>query len=246
MTARDRMVLTVVVAVAALAAFWFLLLSPKRDEAKSLDGQIATTQSQLSSAQASIAQSQVAARSYPSSYATLARLGKAVPTDPQVPSLVYELNSAAQSQSVAFQSIQATGATNPASGPPAAASAAQALAGGLQPMPFTFTFNGDFFRLATFFRRIDALVVSRAQRLDVSGRLLSVDSLSLQPGPGGFPRISAQVQATAFLLPQQALPALPVGVAAAGRASPSPRPSTGSRSGGLPRLPAASISGATP
>jgi len=101
MTARDRMVLSVVVAVPALAAFWFLLLSPKRDEAKSLDGQIGTTQSQLSSAQASIAQSQVAARSYPSSYATLARLGKAVPTDPQVPSLIYELNSAAQSQTVA-------------------------------------------------------------------------------------------------------------------------------------------------
>lgn len=131
MTARDRMVLSVVVAVPALAAFWFLLLSPKRDEAKSLDGQIGTTQSQLSSAQASIAQSQVAARSYPSSYATLARLGKAVPTDPQVPSLIYELNSAAQSQTVAsgsqgvpesqgvaFEGIQAAGASNPGSASP--------------------------------------------------------------------------------------------------------------------------------
>ncbi|MDQ1700846.1 MAG: hypothetical protein QOF57_98, partial [Frankiaceae bacterium] len=41
MTSRDRIVVIVVGAVAALAAFWFMALAPKRDEAKAIRDKVA-------------------------------------------------------------------------------------------------------------------------------------------------------------------------------------------------------------
>ena len=132
MTARDRMVLSVVVAVSPR---WRRSGScccrpsatrPSPSTARSARRSPSSPRPRLRSPKA-----RSPARSYPSSYATLARLCKAVPTDPQVPSLIYELNSAAQSQTVAsgsqgvpesqgvaFEGIQAAGASNPGSAPP--------------------------------------------------------------------------------------------------------------------------------
>src|SRR5205823_3767076 len=50
MTTRDRLVIVVVLLVAALAGFWFLALGPKRKEAADLDAQIATQTQQLTTA----------------------------------------------------------------------------------------------------------------------------------------------------------------------------------------------------
>jgi hypothetical protein len=65
-------------------------------------------------------------------------------------------------------------------------------------MPFTFTFDGSFFKLSDFFRRLENFVSVSNQRVNVTGRLLTLDSLTLQPTE--FPKISAQVGATSFLV----------------------------------------------
>jgi hypothetical protein len=72
---------------------------------------------------------------------------------------------------------------------------------GLPTMPFSFTFQGGFFRLSDFFARLDALIRAGKNGVDARGRLLTVDGLSLSASPKGFPNMTATVAATAFLVP---------------------------------------------
>lgn len=106
MTARDRTVVTVIAALVLVAASWFLLLAPVRKDAKALDGQITTARSRLTAAQAIVTQGETAKAAYRADYAAVSRLGKAVPADDDVPSLVVQLESAADRSHVDFRSIE--------------------------------------------------------------------------------------------------------------------------------------------
>ena len=55
-------------------------------------------------------------------------------------------------------------------------------------MPFTFGFKGSFFELGKFFNRLDRFVAVKSSGLDVTGRLLLLNSITLSPGRGeGLP-----------------------------------------------------------
>ena len=125
MTGRDRMVLMVVAVVALFGAFFFLAVSPKRAEVKAVDTKIAAAQQRLDAARTSVATAQQAKRDYDTDYAAVARLGKAVPLDDNVPSLIYQLQSSAQGSKVDFRSLklESTGST-PAPAAPAVTAAA--------------------------------------------------------------------------------------------------------------------------
>ncbi len=136
MTARDRTVLTVVAALALVAAAWFLLLAPVRKDAKALETQITTAQSRLTAAQALVSQGEAAKTAYRADYAAVSALGKAVPADDDVPSLVVQLESAADRSRVDFRSIElAMGGGAPAAAPPAAQVAAVGAAEKGKPAP---------------------------------------------------------------------------------------------------------------
>jgi type II secretory pathway pseudopilin PulG len=229
-TGRDRLVAVVVGLLAAVVASWLLVISPKRDEASKLQTQIHGLQSSLSSAQSQVAAGEGARNAFRSSYAAMVRLGEAVPTDDNVPSLIYQIQSAANKAGVDFRGLTlnpagpggaaapaptgTTGATGPTgtTGATGAAGAVGAVGAVLPPgagvgpagfpiEPFTFTFQGNFFHLADFFGRLQRFVVANARHVSVSGRLLSLDAISLSPGPAGFPQIAATVSATTYLLP---------------------------------------------
>ena len=222
MTARDRTVLLVVVAFAALAGFWFGVLAPKRDQVKKVEAELATQQGRLDKARAGESAAQSARAHYDSDYATVARLGKAVPTDDDVPSLVYQLESAAVGSKVDFRSLKltpgapsATATAGGAAGGAAASGAAgatQADAATLPPgssvgsagfptMPFSFVFDGSFVSMQRFLRNVDRFVRLQDGQVMVSGRLLTVDGISLTAGREGFPSVKATLTATAYLLP---------------------------------------------
>lgn len=129
MTARDRTVLMVVGLIAVVAAFWFLLLAPKSDDVKSLKDQITVAQTRLQTAQTSLAGAQAAKANYRKDVATVARLGKAVPADDDIPSLVYQLQRASVLSNVAWGSIQLTGTGAATTAPPAASTATGQVAG---------------------------------------------------------------------------------------------------------------------
>jgi hypothetical protein len=237
-TARDRIIIVVVLMAAALAGFWFVGLAPKRKEAADLRSQIDAANQQLSQAQEAASHARHAKARYNADYGQTATMGKAVPKSDALPSLLYQLQSAADNARVDFRSLKVSGggqapaaatpasnATNlgnaangssssstsssPAQGSPATAT--QAVTSTLPPgasvgsagfptMPFSFVFDGSFFDMEQFLRKVQQFVRVDGDRVDVSGRLLSVDGFALSAGPRGFPDVKANISATAYLL----------------------------------------------
>lgn len=211
MTQRDRIAVLVILLAVGVAAFWMGVLGPKRSEAAKLGQEVAKERTRLEKAKADLTTYKAAREDYKVNYATVARLGKAVPEDDDVPSLVYQLDSTAGKTDVDFHAIQVKGGAAPSSAPtaPATAGATAALPpgasvgpAGFPTMPFSFTFDGNFRRLHTFFGRLEQFIQSSKQQIAVSGRLLTIDGISMAAAPSGFPRVRASVTATAYLIPR--------------------------------------------
>jgi hypothetical protein len=79
---------------------------------------------------------------------------------------------------------------------------------GFPTMPFEFTFHGSFAEMQELLRSLHGFVRVNGDDVAVSGRLLTVDGISLVPTT--FPQVTAKIEATAFLLPadQTATPAV--------------------------------------
>jgi hypothetical protein len=235
---RNSMLIAVVAVVAVIGAYWMLVLSPQREEAVKLDGQITKQQSALATAEADLATYEAAQKHYKANYSMVARLGKAVPADDDVRSLLVQVNAAAKRAGVDFRTINISGSggaptTGPAAAPksttPPPPGASTVGTAGFSTMPFTFNFKGSFFQLGKFFNRIDKFVAVRNGGLDVTGRLLLLNSITITPdAERGFPHLTADVTANSYLLPPTegltagATAAGPTGAAAAGGATPSP------------------------
>jgi type II secretory pathway pseudopilin PulG len=209
MSSRDRTVLAIVCVLAAILAPWLLVVQPKRDQAAKLQSQVNAAQSRLDAARTTLAAGGVARAAFAKSYTTLVRLGEAVPTDDNTPSLIYQLQAAAKATSVDFQSLTFNATSSGASAAPASAGASTAPLppgatvgpAGFPIEPFTFTFTGNFFHLANFLGRLQRFVVAGNQHLSVSGRLMTLNAITLGPGTAGFPHITATISATTYLLP---------------------------------------------
>jgi hypothetical protein len=136
------------------------------------------------------------------------RLGKAVPSGQEVPSLIYELSQASNQKSVDFSSIVASSGSGSSS---ASATAATAAAGGLTMMPFTFVFNGSYLDLYHLFQQLNQFTTrTTSGGLQVSGRLLTIQSVKLAPLAGAGAEspsaknageLSGTITATAYVLP---------------------------------------------
>jgi Tfp pilus assembly protein PilO len=271
MSRRDRIVVSVLAGAVAVAAFWFFGLAPKRKAIAAADGRIAAQEQRLEQAQTVLVGAQSAKRGYPAAYAAVARLGQAVPTDDNMASLVYQLQSVADGAKVKFRSIKlggssssaasaatpatpstATGTgtgtgTGTASGGAspsgsstgtAAAPASQVAASALPPgavvgtagfatLPFSFVFEGSFLDMQRFLARVDSFVRVQGKDVKVSGRLLTVDGISLASGTDGATTVKATIAATAYLTPKDSAAGAATGATgAAGAAGATPSTAT--------------------
>ena len=227
MTGRDRIVLIAIVVIAVIAGGWVLIVSPKRDEAKKVEAKVTAAQSELSSAESSLASARSAQAQYASSYAAVVNMGKAVPASQEVASLVYQLEEASNARNVEFNSIISGGGGSSGSSATSTTPTPATATAGFTQMPFTFVFNGGFFDLEHLFRQLTAFTTHRGPKgLEVSGRLLTIQSVKLAPEsgtPGKAPKLSGTVSATAYVLPAgQSL--------TAGATPNSPAPASGSSS----------------
>lgn len=107
-TARDKKILLVLLALAAVAGYWFLLLGPKREAASQAAGELAAQEERHDAAAAQLAQLEASRSNYASDYTTLVRLGQATPSDVDTPSLIVQLERAARGTGISFDRI-ATG-----------------------------------------------------------------------------------------------------------------------------------------
>jgi Tfp pilus assembly protein PilO len=243
-TARDRILLSVVATLAAVAAFWFLVLAPKREQAAAADAQLAAQQQRLDRSRTLLVNAQSAKRRYAADYAEIVRIAKAVPGDDDTASLLYQLQSIADGARVHFDSMKLTaagaagtsasplatgaptagtasssgtssaassGAGGSAAGAPAAPATQVAAAAlppgavvgtaGLATMPFSFVFEGRYLDMQRFLADVDRFVAVDGGRIDVRGRLLTVDGLALTTSPDAHGLVKASITATAYVAP---------------------------------------------
>ena len=205
--------------VAGIAtAFWMLALSPKREEASKLTKQVELLEASLTQHEAEAATAEAARESFPADYRRLVVLGKAVPGDDDTASLLVQVNRIAERADVSFRDLQLNPTSDSseevvplsASGTISATEAEASLlplgAGigpaGLAVMPYTLTFDGDFFEIADFIKGLDSLVATSNGEVAVDGRLMTVDGFNLAPHPdGGFPALVATFSVTTYLTP---------------------------------------------
>jgi Tfp pilus assembly protein PilO len=139
LTDRDRKIMIALVPVVVLVAYWFLLLAPKREAAATAAQELTTQQQRLDDARAQLDAAQGAKQSFDHSYAQIVRLGKAIPSTVDMPSLLVQLDAAAAGTGIRFTKI-ATGdrvaaatpapATPPAAGSESGTTPTPAAAGG--------------------------------------------------------------------------------------------------------------------
>jgi Tfp pilus assembly protein PilO len=241
MTARDRLVLAGVAALAILGVVWVLLVSPERKTARTLATEVGAASAQLATVQGEAANARLAQARYSSAYTSVVNLGKAVPPSEEVPSLIYQLAQATNEKHVEFNSITA-GAEGAAASSSATATPAAALTTFTQ-MPFTFVFNGGFSDLYHLFLQMDKATVRTASGgLQVSGRLLTLQGVKLEPtaeSKGSSQELTGTITATAYVLPaEQGL--------TAGATAASPAPASGATSASSTTTSTSSSSSPTP
>jgi hypothetical protein len=178
MKPRDRLVVSVLVAAAALAAIWIGVVSPKRNDASQLGSKLTLAQSQLGAAQAQLASAKAAESSYPENLRVVKSLYKAVPSNTAVPRLLVALDKSSHYKRVDFKVITVAASTSGSAG----ASGASALPAGLSPVGFTFTFNGGYIALQHFLGSISRYTLLKGNTVVAHGRLLTIQSVALSPG----------------------------------------------------------------
>jgi len=215
---NTNLMIAAMLVIAALATFfWVALLSPKRSEAEKLKSRAQSLEASLSQHRGEAETAEAARKSFANDYAHLVVLGKAVPGDAETPSLLVQLTNIAARTGVDFQSLTLNSSSSgeaeaPVASPTGAASPTEAAASllplgaaigpaGLAVMPYSLTFEGDFFGIADFIEGLDKLVRTTNRNVAVDGRLITVSSFSLEPGDGGFPRLLASFTVTTYLTP---------------------------------------------
>jgi Tfp pilus assembly protein PilO len=210
--------------VAALAiGFWVLLLSPKREEAAKLADKVETVEASLAGHRAEVAEGEAARKQFSTDYRKLVVLGKAVPGNDETASLLIQVNGIADRAGVEFSDLAleseggsgeeaAATPVTPGVAPVSATEAAASLMplgakvgpAGLAVMPYTLTFNGSFFQIADFIERLDSLVKTSNEEVEVDGRLITVDGFSLASGEGegeSSSTLTATFSVTTYLTP---------------------------------------------
>jgi len=210
-TKRDRIMLSVVGAVAIIAAAWMLAIKPTREEATSLADQAAQAQQRRDAALASLANAKQARAEFADAQIGIARMGKAVPTDDDVATLVFQLEGSARKAGIDFRSVRLEQSGTPTQ-EPSAASAPQPAGANVKKVPFKLVFEGEFFDLRRFIDHANSFARLRdGKYVSVRGRLLEIEGVAMTAGPDGFPSLKAQLTVTAYSAPA---PEAPTGAAA--------------------------------
>ncbi len=181
--------LTVVGAIAILAAGWFLLVSPKRSEAADLRAQAESQDVANAALETQLQVLKAQAKDLPKKQAELAAVAAKIPDNPGLPALIRALTVASTSAGVEFVSVApgapvAAVAAAPAAvvaapepnadGTVAAAAVAAApvsTAGQLMTIPLAINVVGDYFEVEQFLANLEDLP-----------RSLRVANLTLAPG----------------------------------------------------------------
>jgi Tfp pilus assembly protein PilO len=165
---------------------WKLVVSPQGKKASALDAQAATVQQQIASNLAAAAKARQTPTVPQIKVAAVYKLAKAMPSTPDIPDLLIELSQVARDSGVTLDSLSPNApALDPVTGQTA--------------VPVGLTVSGDFYTITDLLYRLRNFVWVRGGALEATGRLFSVDSVTLGPGGKGNNSLTASVNVSAFV-----------------------------------------------
>jgi Tfp pilus assembly protein PilO len=129
---------TVAICMAILAAGWFLLAQPRRQEVAQIKDQVTSQESTNSSLRSQVSQLQAIQAQLPAEQAKANALSAKVPADPALVSLIHQLSQAASQSNVTLNGIAPTR--------PAPIQGAAGLSG----LQLSLTVKGDYVTLEQF------------------------------------------------------------------------------------------------
>ncbi len=132
LTDRDRKIVIVLAPLVLMLAYWFLVLSPKREDAAAAGEALTKQEQRLDAAKQASAQLGSARTDFAADYAEMVRLGKALPSTVDMPSLLVQLETAAKGTGLNFTRI-ATGERDKAAAPAATSQQGSGSGSGSQP-----------------------------------------------------------------------------------------------------------------
>jgi Tfp pilus assembly protein PilO len=138
--------------------------------------------------------------------ADLFKLARAMPDRTDMPGIILTLSDLARSSGIKFDLIE------PVPGGPV-------TSGSHATDRIHLLFNGDFYGLSDFLYRLRSLVAVHDGKLDATGRLFNVDTVTFNVLTDSFPKISAELFVNAYVY-GSAAPAAPVAPVAPTTTSP--------------------------
>jgi hypothetical protein len=138
LTDRDRKIVLVLAPLVLLLGYWFAVLSPQRSESTKVADELTKARGERDTAQAQIGQLNAAKASFAGDYQTVIRMGKAVPENVDMPSLLVQLDRAARGTGIEMNEIKvspAEEAKGAAATPPGGGANPGAGGSGAQSMP---------------------------------------------------------------------------------------------------------------
>jgi len=173
--------------VLLLVAGYMFVVSPQHAQAAKLQTQVDAQQSAIYHRRA-----QLRAGMHPPTIQTadLFRLARAMPDREDMPGIILTLSQVARAAGIKFDLIEPVLAATPP------------VAGSYQEHRIHLLFNGDFYGLSDFLYRIRSLVAVHDGKLDATGRLFNVDTVTFNVTGNTFPQISAELFVDAYVYAQ--------------------------------------------
>jgi type IV pilus assembly protein PilO len=178
---NTKIIVAVVGVLLAAVAGYLLAVSPERSKASDLRAQVASSRTELASLQAA------ARSSSPNLHVRIAdvsRLARVMPTEPDIPDVLLELNNVSRAAGIQFDSITP--------GTPVAGT-------GYTEVPIALIFEGSYYDLNDFLLRLRNLVRVNDGALAASGRLYNVSEIVFGQGKKKYPQVQATLTVNAYV-----------------------------------------------
>ncbi len=195
------------IAIVALAG-WYLLVSPQRSKADTLDAQISDEHAKLTVAQL-LARSQKADKQ---KMTGAALLNQAMPQSLQMPTIVRQVQKLAEKSKVTVESFTPSGATPLA---------------GYEAVPIAVSVTGRYSAVQRFLHQLRVQASSTRGRIHATGRLFDVQTVGLTPAGAGTPELSASIQLATYVYTGVPLPVTDTTTTAAGGSTAESADATG-------------------
>ena len=184
---RNTLILGVLIILLLIAGYYFLLFSPLRSEFVQRSEEQASKEQQLQQLQQQVAELEEVARNAPEIERQLLELSKRIPTQPEIPTLVVQVEEIAEESGVTQLSI-VPGAPEP---PPEG--------GDFSSIPITMSFEGTYEQLQDFVGRLLNLV--RLVTINEISYEAAVEEGETTPEPGVERLLQVEIVAEVYFQP---------------------------------------------